>query len=242
VKLKALAIAVSLPLVAAIVVLTVSPRRDSPIQPATGDSARSSDLTAPEATESSLPPEWLTAPLPDPFGPDSDAPGADSPDEDLPSVGDRQAMVRKALVNILEENGQAPYTLDLHFGLDNLRSHPALPGVSGFEVLDCAPHSNCPSDRLVEESDDARWARPMEARIMGALAAHSNEGIAQEYVVCRRTVCGIVLPVAPGAEHMDIYALGKQLVEDLGFDKATSWFVAPDEHFQTLYLEKVREP
>ena len=75
----------------------------------------------------------------------------------------------------------------------------------------------------------------MEARILAELAERIGSGLGQVYVVCRETICGVLLPSFPGAEVMDAQELANQLAKELGFSPF-NYIAVDDPNLQAMYF------
>ena len=126
--------------------------------------------------------------------------------------------------------------LDAGFGGEENIVLPALPGISGFEVAICPASRNCLNARLLEQADDPSWARPMEAGIFGELSRLPG-GVGQAHVVCRQTICGILLPLSPGAIRPDRTPFIGRLQTEFGF--SPYYNTADSADLQAIYLTTV---
>jgi hypothetical protein len=114
---------------------------------------------------------------------------------------------------------------------------PAVPGVAGFNIQVCPDFRVCLSDLLAEQADDPGWARPMEARIFSEMSRLMSDGLAQVHVVCRQTVCGVLLP-SSSTDRRNLFEIGRQVADELGFAQHS---IADRSDFQVLYLSIAEE-
>jgi hypothetical protein len=75
----------------------------------------------------------------------------------------------------------------------------------------------------------------MEARIFSEISSQTQTrgGLAQVHVVCRETVCGILLPLSSQTDRLNIVEFGRELAEELGFAQHS---LANRNDFQAIYL------
>ena len=120
----------------------------------------------------------------------------------------------------------------------------ALPGVSGFELSarygDLVVH---PAQSLANEPEDPAWSSDMEARIFGELSmALQGVTVSQIEVVCRTTMCGVVIDYVPGpGVNLRLNQVRHHLVESLGFGVKGST-LGNDSSFMAIYLSSTDPP
>jgi hypothetical protein len=106
-----------------------------------------------------------------------------------------------------------------------LTTIPALPGMSGFEVPsrygDLVDH---PAQSLAKEPEDRAWSTSMEGRILGEISTTlSGVNASQIQVVCRTSICGVVIDYTPGPNvGFRLAQAERHLVEVLDFDSRRS--------------------
>ena len=229
-KLGAWLFAATLPVLAAMLVLSLAGRRDESAEPAEQGAtidAQGAATDEPRAATDERP-AWIREPPPFVF----------EPDLTLPAINDASRELNASLNRSIRDRIAADVDAELArlFGRNREENAilPALPGVAGFDVAICPRSMNCLNARLLEEADNPNWARPMEARIFDTLARSTPGGLAQVDVVCRETICGVLLPSSPGAVQPNLNDAARLLRSELGFSAHYQMTQQPE--LQAIYL------
>ena len=241
-KARVLIVAASLPALALIIALQYSSRRDAPDAVAIEEAPAS----ASPATADGEVPDWVREPLR--FDDDADSANAFVFDRNQPTIEEAGAEAEVRLRLWLEEQlprglgtpGVVSEEAARQFeALQRYQSDPAwptvpaVPSVNGFNIRVCPDFQHCLSDQLASEPDDPAWARPMESRLLAEVANHASGGLPQLHVVCRRTICGVLLPSVPDAARLNTTEMAARVAEELGFEH---YRIANRDDFQAIYL------
>jgi hypothetical protein len=232
-------VAIALPLAAALLVLVDSPRRDAPVR----------QLGSEPAGERALP-SWVEKPIPyvAPIDLELDAPGTDGgriPGLNAAIEAEMRALqvsldqdFRSMLVSPSGISGVQSAEYEQYMTDPDWPTVAAVPGVSGFAIRVCPSFMRCLSDRLGDERDEPNWARPMEARLYAEVARHAGNGLSQLHVVCRETICGVLMPAVAGVDRQNLFQLGTRLTDELKFSRHA---IADRADFQAIYFENGNE-